>query len=308
VNQRWLLPPYVLITPARNEEGLIEGTIESVIHQTALPLRWLIVDDGSTDRTSKIVTRYLAQHSWVEMVQMPQRQDRSFAGKVQAFNVGHKKVQHLAYDIVGNLDADVSFEPDYIEFLLNKFREDSDLGVSGTVFWEEGYSSERQSFEGHNHVAGGCQLFRRQCFEQIGGFIPNEAGGVDWIAVTTARMAGWKTKSFREKSFFHHRHLGMAERNVFVATFSYGEKDYYLGGHPIWELFRVIYRMTQRPYFAGGCALGLGYGWAMLRRIKRPVSNELMAFHRKEQKRKLRTILKSVLTLKPLDRFTVAED
>lgn len=308
MNQRWSLPSYVLITPARNEEDLIERTMESVIHQTVLPLRWLIVDDGSTDRTSQIVSRYLAQHSWIEMVQMPQRRNRSFAGKVQAFNVGHRKVEPLDYDIVGNLDADVSFEADYVEFLLNKFREDSNLGVSGTVFWEEGYSSERQSFEGHNHVAGGCQLFRRECFEQIGGFIPNEAGGVDWIAVTTARMVGWKTKSFREKSFFHHRHLGRAGRNAFVAMFSYGGKDYYLGGHPIWELFRVIYRMTQRPYLAGGCALGLGYGWAMLRRIRRPVSNELMAFHRKEQKRKLRTILKSVLMLKPLDSFTVAQD
>jgi glycosyltransferase involved in cell wall biosynthesis len=302
------LPSYVLITPARNEEAFIAQTIESVIHQTVLPLRWVIVDDASTDRTPEIVTNYVVRHPWIELVQMPKRRDRSFAAKVQAFNAGYDRVKTLDHEIVGNLDADVSFDSDYLKFLLNKFREDRNLGVGGTVFQEDGYSSERQSFEGHNHVAGGCQLFRRQCFVEIGGFIPNEAGGVDWMAVTTARMMGWKTKSFRGKSFFHYRHLGTAGRGFLAAMFSYGEKDYYLGGHPVWELFRVAYRMTKRPYLFGGLALGLGYAWAMLRRMKRPVSKQLLTFHRKEQMRKLRAILKSVLTFKAVDSFKVLPD
>jgi glycosyltransferase involved in cell wall biosynthesis len=301
-------PSYVLITPARNEEAFIAQTIESVIHQTVLPLKWVIVDDASTDRTPEIVSNYLIHLPWIEIVRMPKRGDRSFAAKVQAFNAGYDRVKTLDHEIVGNLDADVSFESDYLEFLLDKFRDDAKLGVGGTVFQEEGYSSERQSFEGHNHVAGGCQLFRRQCFEDIGGFKPNAGGGVDWMAVTTARMMGWKTKSFRGKSFFHYRHLGTAGRGVLAATFSYGEKDYYLGGHPLWEVFRVAYRMTKRPYFFGGLALGLGYGRAMLRRVKRPVSKELMNFHRKEQMTKLRAILKSVVTFKAVDSFKVLPD
>lgn len=301
-------PSYVLITPARNEEAFLEQTIESVIHQTVLPMKWVIVDDGSTDRTAEIVRRYLAQHPWMEMIQMPQRRDRSFAAKVHSFNAGYERVQGLDYEIVGNLDADLTFDADYFAFLLSRFREDADLGVAGTVFQEEGYSSEKHSFEGHSHVAGGCQLFRKRCFEAIGGFIPNRAGGVDWIAVTTARMMGWKTKSFREKFFFHHRHLGTAERGTLASLFSYGEKDYYLGGHPVWELFRVTYRMIQRPFLAGGLALGLGYVWAWLRRTKRPVSRDLMAFHRREQMRKLRLILQSLLTFKRVDRFTVVPD
>ena len=300
-----LYPPYVLITPARNEEALIEKTIESVVRQTVLPTKWVIVDDGSTDKTAEIVRRYLADHFWIEMVQMPQRRDRTFAAKVHAFNAGFERVKDVDCEIVGNLDADLSFDEDYLEFLLGKFQEDETLGVAGTVFQEEGYSSERQSFEGQNHVAGGCQLFRRRCFADIGGFIPNKAGGVDWIAVTTARMMGWKTRSFRQKSFFHHRHLGRAERSALAGTFSYGEKDYYLGGHPLWQLFRVCYRMTRRPYFVSGATLGSGYLWAMLRRTKRPVSNDLMKFHRKEQLQKLSAILKSLLTFKSLDSFAV---
>ena len=78
------------------------------------------------------------------------------------------------------------------------------------------------------------------------------------MAVTTARMMGWTTRSFREKSFFHHRTMGTAERGRLASSFSYGEKDYYLGGHPVWEMFRVAYRMTKRPYLLDGIALGSG--------------------------------------------------
>lgn len=300
-------PSYVLITPARNEEAFIAKTLESMIQQTVLPLKWVIVDDGSTDRTAEIVSGYLVRHSWIEMVQMPHRRDRSFAAKVQAFNAGYGRVKGLPYQIIGNLDADISFQTDYLEFVLKKFTENSKLGVAGTVFKEDKYSSERQSFEGHSHVPGGCQLFRRQCFEEIGGFIPNRAGGVDWIAVTTARMRGWKTQSFREMSFFHFRPLGTAERNILSSSFSYGGKDYILGGHPIWELFRVAYRATQKPYLIGGLALGLGYCWAFLRRMPRPVSRELMAFHRKEQMAKLKAILKSLVRFRRIDSFSVAQ-
>jgi glycosyltransferase involved in cell wall biosynthesis len=302
-----LLPTYVVVTPARNEEALIEKTITSMIRQSVPPLKWVIVEDGSTDKTAEIISKYLGDYPWIEMVQMPQRRDRSFAGKVQAFNAGYDRVKRLPYEIIGNVDADVSFDATYCELLLVKFREDEQLGVAGTVFEEEGYSSAQQSFEGQNHVAGGCQLFRRGCFEEIGGFIPNKAGGVDWIAVTSARMMGWTTRAFREKAFFHHRHLGTAERGVFASSFSYGEKDYYLGGHPLWELFRIAYRTTKRPYIIDGLGLALGYCWAFLTRTPRPVSRELMAFHRKEQLSKLRAILKSVLTFKRVDNFKVAE-
>jgi biofilm PGA synthesis N-glycosyltransferase PgaC len=299
---------YVLITPARNEEVFIEKTIESVINQTVLPMKWVIVDDGSTDKTREIVSRYLAQYPWIEMVQMPQRRDRSFAAKVMAFRVGYERVKGLQYEIIGNLDADISFEKDHFEFLLRKFSEDPTLGVAGTVFREDGYSSERDSFEGHKHVSGQCQLFRIQCWGEIGGYIPNRAGGIDWMAVTTARMKGWKTESFREKWFFHYRHLGTAERSVLSSLFSYGEKDYYLGGHPVWELFRVAYRATKQPYILGGIALGLGYCWALVCRTSRPVSRELMAFHRNEQMLKLKAILKFVVCLKRVDSFNVEQN
>jgi glycosyltransferase involved in cell wall biosynthesis len=294
----------ILVTPARNEERFIEKTIQSVVAQTNRPVRWVIVNDGSTDATGVIASRYAARHPWITVVDMPRRRDRSFAAKVHSFNAGYETVKGIEHDVIGNLDADITFEPRYLEFLFGKFADDPQLGVAGTIFREDsGYSSDVDSFEGENHVAGGCQLFRRRCFEAIGGYVPNKAGGIDWIAVTTARMMGWKTRSFREKAFFHHRSLGTAERSVLASNFSYGQKDYYLGNHPLWEAFRVGYRMAKRPYVIDGFVLGMGYLWAALRRINRPVSAELMRFHRREQMRKLRTIFEAVLTRRRIDSF-----
>lgn len=299
---------YVLVTPARNEEAFIEKTVQSVIGQTVRPLKWVIVDDGSTDRTASIVSTYLADHPWIEMVQRPPRKERHFAAKVDSFNTGFQRVKDLPCEVIGNLDADISFGHDFMEFLLGKLLTNPRLGVAGTIFKEEGYSSETDSFEGHRHVAGQCQLFRRECWNEIGGYIPHRAGGIDWMAVITARMKGWETESFRERWFFHHRHLGTAERSVVASAFAYGQKDYYLGGHPVWEACRVAYRMTKSPFIVSGAALGLGFLWTMVRRAPRPVSFELMAFHRHEQMTKFRAILRAVVKFKRVDSFNVARN
>ena len=300
---------YVLITPARNEEAFIERTLQSVVAQSRLPERWVIIDDGSLDRTGSIVESYAVRYPWIDLVRNPKRQERSFAAKAHAVNAALARMSHLEFEVVGNLDADVSFPADYMMFLLDKFAEDPELGVAGTPFTQEGdYDSTRDSFEGDSYVAGPCQLFRYRCFQDIGGYQPNRAGGVDWIAVMTARMKGWKVRSFPEKRFHHHRSMGTAERGELKAMFSYGEKDYYLGGSPVWQLFRVAYRMTKRPFIAGGIALLAGYGWASLRRMDRAVSPELMRFHRREQMKKLKAVLRSLLRLKKVDNFSVATE
>jgi biofilm PGA synthesis N-glycosyltransferase PgaC len=300
---------YVLITPARNEEAFIAKTLESVVAQTLLPQRWIIVDDGSTDRTVQIVESYLPRYPWIELVRRDPRADRSFAGKAHAVNAGLERVKSIPFEIVGNLDADVSFESDYMDFIMRRFAEDPTLGVAGTPFTEQGgYDSARDSFEGENYVAGPCQLFRSRCFQEIGGYVPNQAGGLDWIAVMTARMKGWNVHAFAEKRFHHHRSLGTAERSKFAALFSYGEKDYYLGGSPVWQLFRVAYRAAKPPILSAGLALFAGYTWAALRRMKRAVSPELMQFHRRDQMRKLRTILRSLFKFRKVDAFRLAAE
>jgi glycosyltransferase involved in cell wall biosynthesis len=298
---------YVLVTPAHNEERFIPKTLESMVAQTLLPERWIIVNDGSTDNTADIAADYARRFPWIQVVHRSPRLDRHFGAKVHAFNAGLERIGSVDFDVIGNLDADISFDPYYLEFLMKKFAEDPRLGVAGTPFTEDGgYDTARDSFEGENHVAGGCQLFRRRCFEEVGGYIPNAAGGVDWIAVTTARMKGWRTRSFPQKRFHHYRPLGTAGKNGMAASFSYGEKDYYLGGSPLWQLFRVAYRTTKRPI--DGLAMLFGYCWAASRRTKRPVPLELMRFHRREQMKKLRAIFRNLLSFKKVDSFSLATE
>src|SRR5436190_10949437 len=298
---------YVLITPARNEQAFIRRTLDSVVTQTILPERWVIVDDGSIDSTAEIVESYTKRYPWIELIRRRQDPDRNFASKAHSVALAFTQATPFEFDVVGNLDADVSFQPGYMEFLMRKFSEDTELGVAGTPFTQDGgYDSSKHSFEGENYVAGPCQLFRRRCFQDIGGYVSNRAGGIDWIAVMTARMKGWKVRSFSEKRYHHHRTMGTAERGVLSALFSYGEKDYYLGGSPIWQLFRVGYRMAKKPVIMGGLALLCGYIWAALRRVSRAVSPELMRFHRREQMRKLTAILRTLLKFKKVNSFHLA--
>lgn len=298
---------YILISPARNEETYIRKTLDSMVAQTQPPLRWVIVDDGSSDRTAEIVREYTARHPWIQLAQRPPEVDRSFAGKVRAFNAGFEHVKDLPCDVIGNLDADLSFPPDYLAFLMARFAENPRLGVAGTPFTQDGgYDSAKDSFEGENYVAGGCQLFRVECFREIGGYVPVRGGGIDWIAVTTARMKGWLVRSFPERRFHHYRTLGTAQMNPLQAIFDYGRRAYTLGSSPIWHAFRALYRMTRRPYLLGGVSLFLGYAWAAVRRVKRNVPPEMIRFYRREQMARLRAILAAVITFRKVDGFRVA--
>jgi GT2 family glycosyltransferase len=282
---------YVIITPARNEERYIRLTLESMVRQTRPPERWVIVSDGSTDRTDKIVGEYVSATDWIDLVRLSEDKDRTFAAKVYAFNAGLETIEHLSFDVVGNLDADISFESDYFEFLLARFAENPRLGVAGTPFMENGAHYDYR-FTNIEHVSGACQLFRRECFEQIGGYAPIDGGGIDWAAVTTARMKGWQTRTFVEKSCLHHRPMGTGSSKGQVrAWFRHGQKDYALGGHPVWQLFRAAYQMTRRPFVIGGSALLAGYCWALLAVRNRPISSELVQFNRSEQMARLKAVL-----------------
>ncbi len=286
------LPDYVLVTPARNEAEFIEGTIKSVVAQTVRPLKWVIVSDGSTDGTDEIVKKYAAGEKWIELVRMPERRERNFAGKVQAFDAGYAKVEGLNYGAIGNLDGDVSFEPDYFEFLLTKLSENPKLGVVGTPFREGSYQYDFR-FVSIEHVSGQCQFFRRKCFEDIGGYVPRRIGGIDLVAVTTARMKGWQTRTFLEKPYDHHRTMGTATQNRLLVPFKVGRSDYLLGSHPVWECVRCVYQATRRPILLNGLLRLAGFFWAMVRYREKQVPADFIEFRRKEQMQRLRKFVTS---------------
>ena len=130
------LPRYVLITPARNEALLIEQTILAVVAQTVRPVKWVIVSAGSTDATDEIVARHARQHDWIQLLRTPEGTPRDFAGKVRAFNAGRAGLLDVSFDVIGSLDADITFDAVYFEFLLTRFAQEAQLGVAGTPFRE----------------------------------------------------------------------------------------------------------------------------------------------------------------------------
>jgi biofilm PGA synthesis N-glycosyltransferase PgaC len=282
---------YVLITPARNEAGFIELTLKSVVAQTMRPLRWVIVSDGSSDGTDEIVNRYAAEHSWIELVRIPQREERNFAGKVHAFNAGYARLHGVQYDVIASMDGDISFDENYFTFLLQKLAEDPKLGLVGTPFREASNAGYDYRFVSIEHVSGACQVFRRECFEEIGGYRPIKGGGVDYIAVLTSRMKGWRTRTFTEQFCLHHREMGTAQHSLLKARFRNGVKDYTLGGHPLWQAFRAIYQMSKRPFVIGGLVLAVGYLCAMIKRVPRPIPREMVAFRRNEEMGRLKRFL-----------------
>jgi biofilm PGA synthesis N-glycosyltransferase PgaC len=284
------LPSYVLITPARNEAAYIELTLKSVVSQTVRPLKWIIVNDGSRDGTDDIVRKYAATNSWIELIQMPERRERNFAGKAIAVSAGQKQLGELHYDVIGNLDADVSFDPDYFAFLMDRFAENPKLGVGGTAF-REGDLSYNYEFVGVEHVSGMCQMFRRKCFEDIGGYAAIRSGGIDLIAVLSARSKGWETRTFVEKSFVHHRSQGGALHTGLRERIYMGRKDYLLGNHPLWEIFRGVYQMAHKPFLIGGLLVLFSYVWNSIRGVERTIPPELMVIRRSDQMKRLKLVI-----------------
>jgi poly-beta-1,6-N-acetyl-D-glucosamine synthase len=285
-----------LVTPARNEAAFIEQTILCVVAQIVRPIKWIIVSDGSTDETDDIVRRYAKANPWIELLQMPPRDERHFAGKVHAFNAAYSKLSTVNYDILGNLDADLTFGADHFEFLLKKFAENPRLGVAGTPFQDESIKYDFR-FASTEHVSGCNQFFRKECFEEIGGYRPIKTGGIDLFAVTSARMRGWQTQTFVEKSCIHYRKMGEANSYSGIrGAFRDGERDYGLGCDPMWQLSRCMYRMFgRRPYILGGSLCLAGFLWAMVTRAPIMVPDEFVRFRQAEERGRLRKLIEKRL-------------
>lgn len=283
---------YVLITPARNEAVFIEKTICSVISQTRLPLKWVIVNDGSTDSTAEIVQPYVKEHPFIELLSLPYQGGRDFAAKVRAINAGFQCLNGLRYQFLGNLDADISLGTSYYEHILEKFALDSSLGIAGGDRYDVYDGIEERVHRSLSSVMGAVQLFRSQCYEQIGGYLPLKGGAIDAVAEIMARMHGWKVQTFPEIKVLHHRRTGTATQNVLCARFNDGLNDYMIGYHPLFEGLRAAYRIKSKPFLVAGMCLIAGYFWAAMTGRKSQVPSQVVNYVRFEQMQRIRACLK----------------
>jgi len=261
----------IIISPVRDEEKYIESTIRSLLNQTVKPVEWIIVDDGSSDRTAVIVKKAAIDNPWIRLVLKPDRGERAVGpGVVEAFYYGYDRISAKEYDFICKMDGDIEFGPKYFETLLDYFDRDPFLGAaSGKPFHQNADGSLSEERHNNEMVAGMINFYRRTCFEDIGGFVRQ----VHWdgIAFHRARIAGWRTRSIRhpELDFIHERLMGSSHKGIATGRLRWGRGQYFMGTHPLFLFAIAVYRMFEKPYLIGGFLIAVGYFKAMLEGMNR---------------------------------------
>lgn len=282
---------YVLITSARNEEDYIEETINSVISQTILPIQWIIVNDHSSDKTEEIVMKYMNNHSFITLLSLEGDLQRNFASKVLAITKAYDQIKNLSFEFIGILDADITFQNNYYESIMTEFDKDHKLGIAGGGFFDI-YDNKKIKIPFSPYmVRGAVQLFRRECYENIGGFLPLQWGGEDTIACATARMNGWKINTFEELSVLHHRKTGSVGENLVQINIHLGKRDYHRGLIPLAQLSKSLSRIKEKPFLLGSFLQIWGYWTSKLKGEKLILDENLIEFIKEEQKKRIKDYL-----------------
>jgi glycosyltransferase involved in cell wall biosynthesis len=287
--------PFVIITPAHNEEAFIEETIRSMLRQRVRPMQWLIVNDGSTDRTRDIVAAHAAQHGFIRLIDRHRQGARHFGNKAHAFHLGLSRCDIADFLFIGNLDADISLEPDYFEKVLQEFEREPQLGIAGGMVQTRIGGCFISQEVALDSVAGAVQLFRRECFEQVGGYKPLPLGGIDSAAEITARMRGWRVQTFPALRVLENRRTGTATATPLLSRMKEGQRYHSLGYGFLFLCLRCVYRSMDRPRVMGSLAILIGYLRGLLGRSPILLPPDTVRYLRDEQQNKLRQSLKSLV-------------
>jgi len=272
---------YVVISPVRDEEENLPSTIESMVRQTVLPQEWIIVDDGSKDKTAQIIDDYARRYSWIKAVY---RKDRGFrkagGGVVDAFNDGYNALTSCDWEFVAKFDGDLTFQRDYFEECFREFADDPKLGLGGGVICYVNDGIKRFEEGPAFHVRGATKIYRRACWDEIGGFLP--APGWDTIDEVKANSLGWKTRSFHHLHLIHRRDTGSAD-GLWPTLVKYGRANYICGYHPLFMISKCIVRLIRKPYMIGSIGIMYGFISGYLKHLPRVADRAAIAYLRRQQ-------------------------
>lgn len=285
---------YVLITPAYNEGACIEQTIQGVLAQTILPLKWVIVDDGSTDNTAEIIKSYAEHNTFIEYCRRDRKKDQTYyESNVYAILTGYNRVKDLSYDYLAVLDADMVLSADYYERIFKRFDANPELGIATGVYTECVDRVMTEAVIDRQSTPKALQVFRRTCYEKIGNYIPCRRGGEDTCMEILARMHGWQTWSFPDIKTIHLRPVGTGDGGSIVKSrFRQGLTDYSLATHPLFMLAKALRRcFIERPYIISGLARLAGYLYGFVIREPRQIPDDARRYVRREQLLRLRSKL-----------------
>lgn len=281
------LPRYAVVTPVRNEADRFPFTRDAMLGQTLRPTAWIVVDDGSRDGTGRLADEAASQHAWISVVH---RADRGHAspgtGVMEAFEAGLARLGATPWDFLVKLDGDLSFEPDYFASCLARFAQAPRLGIGGGLVCCRAGDDWVVDSPGDPafHVRGATKIYRRACWEQIGGLV--RAPGWDTIDELKANLRGWTTRTFAELRVLQHKRTGATD-GAWRNWVKNGRANYVTGYDPLFMLAKVVRRLGRPPYLVAGAGLLCGYAGACLRHCERLRDPELLDYVRREQRRAL---------------------
>jgi|SRR5580658_2027026 biofilm PGA synthesis N-glycosyltransferase PgaC len=272
---------YVVVTPVRDEETYLPFTIQSIVKQTILPVEWVIVNDGSKDRTGEIIEEASIKYPWIRAVHRSDRGYRKWGGGIiEAFYDGFNALECRDWDFMCKLDGDLSFDPEYFEGTFKKFRGNPKIGIGGGVLYH--YENGKRVLERTPtfHVRGGVKIFRHECWNQIGGLWVGP--GSDTIDEVKANMLGWTTMSFADLEMTHHRPTG-ASWGRWGGIAKNGTISYVAGYHPLYMFAKSLASAAHFPFILAPVALMYGYVTAYLKGVPRVNDPELIKYLQRQQ-------------------------
>lgn len=277
----------------KNEEKHVRKTLQSMVQQTVKPLEWVIVNDGSTDRSGDIVSEFRNRSRWIRMLDLEGLGDRlpeHYGGHVvDLIREGLNYVECQDFDFIVKLDCDISFENTFFQRIFAEFERNPSLGISsGTSVVLQGGKLVQEKTAA-THTLGATKVYRKACFLEIGGLVPTM--GWDGIDEIKARMKGWEARPVCDLVFVHDRPEGMAS-GLLSSGIERGKGSYYMGYHPLFLVARACWRMMKPQLFADGIGLLAGYFSSMFAGRERLSDPDFVKYLRKQQLRKL-LLLKS---------------
>lgn len=278
---------YVLVTPTRDEEAVIGETIASVTSQTCLPAQWIIVSDGSTDRTDAIIDAARAEHPWITLIQLPSRDSRCFGAVARATKLAIKALEVDDWEFIGLLDSDLRFSSDYFAQVIHAFEQNPKLGLAGGRVLDPSENPKKLPDNRHD-VPGAVQFFRRDCFESLSDIHAIPEGGWDMLTCAESRMNGFETKLLTNLTVDHLKPRNIAHGGIIRRRWQMGVRDYALGYHPAFETVKCLRKIRQSPVILSSVFWWCGYITAFLSRKKRRILEALLRYIRREQIQRLR--------------------
>jgi len=276
---------YVVITPARDEEDFAERTLRSMERQTRPPDLWVVVDDGSSDRTPAILEAWKERLPYLRVVRREKRQERSVGpGVIDTFYAGLETVDIDGFTYLCKLDLDLDLPPRYFETMIERMERDERLGTcSGKAYYPGPDGDLISEGVGDEMSVGAMKFYRTSCFQQIGGFVRQVMW--DGIDCHRARMLGWRAQSWDEEQIrvVHLRPMVWSHIGIWTGRKRHGFGQHFMGTGLAYMSASAISRLGQRPVVVGAIANWWGFVQSMLRREKRLDDPEFRVFLRRYQ-------------------------